>query len=407
MSTLRIGFDHGLGDCVHFAHLLQLYRRRGYRIELAGVANKQFVWQVAGCDLAVFSNALPEQRHGWGYPGCFEDLHAPDYQANKAAHNIGLPPLPPLDGDRESHWRELCDVRLSAAELIPQAARDEAEAFLAGLPRPIVCLHSNGTNWAERKSLPLSVTLDLQMQFVRRFDGTLIMLDWDSRAPMIGHARIKGILPTWGMIDPPKTCALFERSDLLIGVDSGPFHLASFTDVPSLGVFREVSHCHCCLPNPRAVYLVPGQHHVAWQEQGRPELWRMAEYSGDEPTADDILAAAETMLAGAQPDTGLLVGHMAAATGMYWYHRVGHDLRLLDLQTNGTIGAGAAGREKTWSVRRIDGIPRLTLYGDRGPTCHLVADDNGVWRGNWLDHERMPIELSPVKVIADPRPINP
>ena len=392
MKTLRIGFDHGLGDCVHFAHVLQLYRDRGYRIELAGVPNKQFVWRVAGCDLADFATSTPEQRHGWGYPASFEDVFAPDCQANKVAHGIGAGPLPPLDADRETLWQELCAVRLSAIDLIPQEARDEADAFLHDLPRPIVCLHSNGTNWAERKSLPATVTLDLQKQFVKRSPGTLIILDWDSRVPMISHARIKGILPAWGMIDPPRTCALFERSDLLIGVDSGPFHLASFTNVPALGVFREVQHCRCCLPNPRAVYLVPGRHHVAWQEQGRPETWRMTEYSGDEPTADDIFLAADAMLAGAAPESISPDDRMVQSAGIYLYNRVGHDRRFLELLPDGKVGDGGAGRERTWSIRQN----RLTIFGPpTEPTCHLTFDNDGVWRGRWLDFEQMPIELTP------------
>ena len=407
MKTLRIGFDHGLGDCVHFAHVLQLYRARGYRIELAGVPNKQFIWQVAGCDLADFSNSTPAERHGWGYPASFEDVFAPDSQANKVAHGIGAGPLPSLDADRETLWQELCAVRLSAIDLIPQDARDEADAFLRDLPRPIVCLHSNGTNWAERKSLPAAVTLDLQKQFAKRSSGTLIILDWDSRAPMIGHVRIKGILPAWGMIDPPRTCALFERSDLLIGVDSGPFHLASFTNVPALGVFREVQHCRCCLPNPRAVYLVPGRHHVAWQEQGRPATWRMTEYAGDEPTADDIFMTADAILAGAAPESGLLIDHITSAAGMYMYHRIDHDRRILELKLDGSIGDGSADCERTWSIRRHQGIPKLTIHGERQRTCELVSDDNGVWRGRWDAFEKMPIELSPIKIVADSRPVQP
>jgi len=38
----------------------------------------------------------------------------------------------------------------------------------------------------------------------------------------------------------------------------------------------------------------------------------------------------------------------------------------------------------------------LTLAGEKGPTCHLRRDPAlGIWKGRWLHHERMPIELIP------------
>ena len=38
---MQIWFDHGLGDCVHFAHLLQLYRHRGCDIRVHFEENKK------------------------------------------------------------------------------------------------------------------------------------------------------------------------------------------------------------------------------------------------------------------------------------------------------------------------------------------------------------------------------
>ncbi len=78
----------------------------------------------------------------------------------------------------------------------------------------------------------------------------------------------------------------------------------------------------------------------------------------------------------------------------FLYVRVGHDERHLELRADGTIGEGAAGCERFWAINKLNGKLALTIVGDSAPTCHLHAE-NGVWRGNWLSYEQMPIELVP------------
>jgi hypothetical protein len=57
------------------------------------------------------------------------------------------------------------------------------------------------------------------------------------------------------------------------------------------------------------------------------------------------------------------------------------------------------GADPPWSpTPRVDPWqPALVLTLSRldRPTCHLRRDAHGVWRGHWLEHERMPIELIP------------
>jgi len=67
----------------------------------------------------------------------------------------------------------------------------------------------------------------------------------------------------------------------------------------------------------------------------------------------------------------------------------------MELRADGTIGKGAAGCERFWAINVLDGKPALTILGDGGVTCHLHAE-NGAWKGAWISHEQMPIELMPV-----------
>lgn len=75
--------------------------------------------------------------------------------------------------------------------------------------------------------------------------------------------------------------------------------------------------------------------------------------------------------------------------------RVDHDERKLRFDPHGLIGEGAAECEQRWDVNDHEGAMVLTLSRLDRPTCHLRRDPSGVWRGAWLEHERMPIELIP------------
>jgi hypothetical protein len=79
----------------------------------------------------------------------------------------------------------------------------------------------------------------------------------------------------------------------------------------------------------------------------------------------------------------------------YDYRRVGYDHRVLELVADGTVGRGGAANERFWSVNRFQGRIGLSILGDGHLTCHL-REERGVWKGAWLHHERMPIELTPL-----------
>jgi len=78
------------------------------------------------------------------------------------------------------------------------------------------------------------------------------------------------------------------------------------------------------------------------------------------------------------------------AAGRYQYHRLGHDRRALQLEPNGLVSFGAAGREAAWYCR----ADRLHLLGEDGElTAELMRLPDGNWYGRWLKHEQMPVVL--------------
>lgn len=391
-KQIRLKFcGHGLGDCVHAALALQLYRRRGYDVTVQIEPNKHWIWQVSGVTLHQGEDELP--HHPYEYVpsiNSFFDLNLPDHSANKVAGFFAHPALPSL-GSPEAVWEELCQTRLDATPWISAAAHCEAEAFLEGLPRPVFVLHSKGSNWQDQKSIPDGVAFELIRRLLNETTGSVIILDYDARAPSLsGHPRCQAIKPDWGHIGCDRLCALLLRSDLLIGVDSGPFHVASLVDVQALGVFRGIPAVRCCLPNPNATYLVPARQHSHWNQ--RESEWRFAEYHGDEVTARDIAdLAIDLVTPQERPSMEINPSNIP---GRYLYRRVGHDERPMVLAADGKITTGAGGCERAWKIEPTPTGPVVTIYGDHGgPTCHLRLAPDHILRGKWLHFEKMPIEL--------------
>lgn len=86
---------------------------------------------------------------------------------------------------------------------------------------------------------------------------------------------------------------------------------------------------------------------------------------------------------------------MDSISGLYHYHRIGHDERELELLPDGRIGRGADGAEQRWRLRPDNGHEHLLIEGDYGDICSLRLESDGAWRGRWLQYERMPVELIP------------
>ena len=76
------------------------------------------------------------------------------------------------------------------------------------------------------------------------------------------------------------------------------------------------------------------------------------------------------------------------------YTRVGYDERTISFEASRAIGEGSAECERVWHVNAVDGQPLLTMSRLDRRTCHLRREEDGVWRGQWLEHERMPVELT-------------
>jgi len=305
---LSIWFDHGLGDVVQLVSVLQLYKNRGYKVQVHYEQNKTAVFDAAGIP---YWDYCCKNYHHWRYYATFNQ---PDPRkegsGNKVYLNLNTETLPRI-GDRDELWEELCKVNLEGSfdQVVTPAVRTDVSRFLDGLLRPIVLLHTKGTNFQGMKSVSDQVTVELYRRLLDEMPGTIVLLDWDFRVPAPPHGRIRHIKRDWGHINVLELGHLMNQSDLLIGVDSGPWHLANMTRVPALGIFHEFFPWCVSLPRPngKSAVLTRDSHHNCTVQ--RRKNWSPIEYAGSTPDAESIAKHAVRMLKG--PRYGLPIGRDA------------------------------------------------------------------------------------------------
>lgn len=279
LQPLRLWFDHGLGDCANFAHILELYRRHGYEIELHYADDKAAVFasvevKSISLDDSVKYVQFPEPRD--------PELDTADqyWLYNKTPTNISILPLPDI-GSPEQLWTELCAVRLDSRLHIGPDAWARVDAFLNDLPKPIVLMHSMGNTLQDAKNMPSHIALATYQEILERIEGTLVLLDWDNRVPRLANGRVRHMTDDWERIDVETLLALMHRSDLLVSIDSGPLHLARMTEIPVIGIFPTLDQypARVVLPRDRSVSLVPADSTSEFNRRTRL-LFNIVEFPG-------------------------------------------------------------------------------------------------------------------------------
>ena len=399
-KRLHIGFQHGMGDYIHLAYLLQLYRRRGWDVAVCASQDRtSWLWEACG----IRRECPAPVSCGWGYPNAnaFWDNSSPEsVGGHKVIDHVGVPPFPPIEEPKEALWRELCGVRLDLRPKLSQAARDEATRFLDGLPHPIVAYHGTGNAMRDGKSIPADVTLGVMRDLVQQ-DVSVVLLDWSSQDPIVSHPRARGVKAAWGDIDLERMLALYSQVDLVVGIDSGPFHAASLVGAKRLGVFppdHVILPWRCVIPSPGDLHLIKRTLH--WKPdhaQHKPgDLVPHAERRASTYPCvfyDPPLTAAPIV------DAILQQLHAVddSLAGRYIYERVGYDKREMELRPGGQVGDGSAALERRWSTPKPG---EIAIHGASGKICQLRRNGDG-WEGQWLAHERMPIRLVPTAAAVE------
>ena len=93
------------------------------------------------------------------------------------------------------------------------------------------------------------------------------------------------------------------------------------------------------------------------------------------------------------------VQRMAAiiSLGQFEYRRIGCGERKMTFLPNGNIGIGSARCERFWDIYNNDGEICLEIASEEEKTRILKRRSNGIWCGKSINHERMAVELVPIK----------
>ncbi len=263
-----MAFEHGLGDCVYFAHQIPLYQRRGHEIAISCAPDKRVLFAPSGARLDGFRGALPVAWHEAPRPEDDSEIEKP-WLWSKMALNLSCPPLPDI-GTAEELWQEYCDVRFDVLATLPAEARSAAANFAGQFERPLTLLHSHGNTDQGRKNIPTSLCGEMYRRLLDGTRGTIVLLDWDNRAPRLAHWRVRHIQDEWKKPDTAELIALIAAADLLIGVDSGPLHAARYTETPAIGLWiNDGSPASWSLPRAQQVNIVSGKHLGRWRKNAR------------------------------------------------------------------------------------------------------------------------------------------
>jgi predicted O-methyltransferase YrrM len=182
----------------------------------------------------------------------------------------------------------------------------------------VILLHTHGNTGAERKNLDAARCRRLYRQLLEETDGSIVLLDWDDRVPRIAHARVRHLSDDWERIDTATLLALMSRSDLLLGVDSGPLHAARLVDLPAIGLWAHGgSPLTWTLPRERQLNVVFSRQRLRWLARSRIPF-RLIAADDSEAAMDHVARLAVRMLA---PPRYLPRSRQAADVQLQWFVR--------------------------------------------------------------------------------------
>lgn len=237
--------------------------------------------------------------HAWPQPPL---IHEPPFVLpprdqwrlwSKAFRNLRQHPLPDLGPLTDALWDEYTAERVDLTPVLSAEDRRRGDAWVAGLPRPIVLLAAHGATSPWRKNMPHEMPRAIAGRLLERSPGTVIWLDWQRTVPHFRHPRARHCDYDWGCPTLRETIAIMQRSDLLIGIDSGPLHLARQLDLPHVGVWFHNHPANFALPHRRGRHVVCGKHLGEWWDVGAEALrtTQLDDYEADAGAAAGLAVA--------------------------------------------------------------------------------------------------------------------
>ena len=272
--NVLIHFRHGLGDAIQLTTVLQHLRkyRSHWTVDVSTLVGKHSAFQGL-CNRVYVEGRDPppcchyQHRFDLDWHECHMSFtNSPSTKAERSLLEVfEITPDP-----------ELCRYSIHLSDDTLALARRYLERICQSPPQangrfPAVVIHYEGNTSAEFKNLPTDVIRRLCNDIIEA-GYTPIILDWDHRTPLVQplpSGETSGIHcpgpqeDLWrgtGTGDAESIAALIELSSLMVGIDSGPLHVAGATSTPTLGVWTQHHPLHYFGHAENVTHLIPINH---------------------------------------------------------------------------------------------------------------------------------------------------
>lgn len=259
-------FRHGLGDAVQFTVVLRhlIDQRPDWEVDVAALWGKHSVFHG-------LCRRSYDDREGWPDGSKYDEVHdtpwhesnvtrsdVPSTKACRYVLELGLQPRAELF----RYW--MADNAVASARVHQWLDSESVAQLPDGRYNAVVVHHQGNTAMSEKNIDPvpaLAIGLAAQHAGMR-----VILLDWDNRSML---SRLPGVLvaPTgdqdiWGEAgtgDAAGIRELIQACRMMVGVDSGPLHVAgtTTTGTAALWVAHHPARYYDLAPN--VVHHVPGE----------------------------------------------------------------------------------------------------------------------------------------------------
>lgn len=267
LRRLRIEFRHGLGDAIQFTAVLKHLRHYhpDWELEVASLRGKHSAFHGLCQQSVLLDDPRPVEaacdrvdRLDWD-ESRIADGRWPNTKVTRCLQEIyRLTPIP-----------ELCRYAVQIGDEARTAARSYLES-VCGPPDVdgryrAVLIHYEGNTSGDKKNLPLDAIRDVCREILQR-QHVPVILDWDRRSPLPDDRRIfcpGADHPLWGEHrtgDAERLAALIDSARLMLGIDSGPLHVAGATTTPTLGVWTHHHPLNFFDLAANVTHLVPPEH---------------------------------------------------------------------------------------------------------------------------------------------------
>jgi FkbM family methyltransferase len=266
-TSVLIKFRHGLGDAVQVTTVLQHLKHYHpeWLVDVAALIGKHSAFHGLCRQVFVLDrDPLPgpyDQVLDLNWDECHACFaNSPSTKAERCLQEVfHLTPLP-----------ELCTYAIRRGDKAIQLARTYLEQICPGKSLcsgrfAAVLIHYEGNTSSEQKNIPAALVRQLCDKILGA-GYVPVILDWDRRTPLadgitIHNPNTQTALWGWtGTGDAEVLAALTELCALMIGVDSGPLHVAGATSTPTIGVWTHHHPLHYFGHADNVLHLVPENH---------------------------------------------------------------------------------------------------------------------------------------------------